>query len=117
MKNITLLIVLCISMLTITACSLGGSLTPTSPETYKLQVINDSSYTVCYLYISPVASEEWGEDWLESNTIDSGEDFIFDVEPGVYDLRADDCNNEILATAEDVDLSTEDRSWTLSDIE
>jgi hypothetical protein len=116
MKKIAFSIALSMIFLSIIACSVGSTATPTSVVTHKLQVINDSSFTVCYVYISLNTSEEWGNDWLESNTIDPGEDYIFEVEPGVYDLRADDCDNATLATEQGVDLTTEDKSWTLSDL-
>jgi hypothetical protein len=88
--------------------------TEAPPGTFQLQVVNESNSTVCYVYISPSDSNSWGDDWLGTETISSGEEYVFEVEPGTYDLKADDCDNVELATEEGVEFN-EDKVWTLSD--
>lgn len=63
----------------------------------SITLVNNSDETICYVYISPTTSDEWGEDWLGSTeVIDPGDQRVFNVEPGVYDLLATDCDdNEI----------------------
>jgi len=39
-----------------------------------LRIINESEETICSVFISPVTSGEWGDDWLgENETILPGE--------------------------------------------
>ena len=93
-------------------------LVPTSSDvqsgTYSLTVINESDSSICYLYVSPDASDNWGSDQLgEDEVLDAGESFeVFNIDPGVYDLRAVTCDDEEV-TRHDVDF-TEDKTWTIT---
>lgn len=78
-----------------------------------LVVENQSDLTICYLYVSPTTSDTWGDDMLgASGTIAPGESFTVQVDPGTYDLRVDDCENNSLAERTGVDL-TSGFTWTL----
>jgi hypothetical protein len=88
---------------------------PQTGETHALQVVNDSSIAVCFMYISPSSSQDWGEDWLGSDTIQPGDEFDFTVEAGTYDLEARDCDQNVLSTQPGVEV-TQDTTWTLSDL-
>ncbi len=93
----------------------GTTLTVGKPGAHVLTVENDSSTEVCYIYISPVTSDEWGEDWLGlKETIDTGEMRYFFVDPGTYDLMAADCDGNEVAREEQVEID-DDITWTLSD--
>jgi hypothetical protein len=77
-------------------------------------VYNDSSETVCFIYISPSTSDTWGEDWLGDDVIAPGDTYTFDVPAGTYDLEANDCDGNALGTQVEVDLS-EPLEWTFTD--
>ena len=84
-----------------------------SRATSRLFVDNTSDSEVCFIFISPSAGDEWGDDQLGANeTIMTGHTRIFYVRPGTYDLMARDCSDEVLAEQLDVDLSS-DKTWTL----
>ena len=75
---------------------------------------NRSNVDVCYVFISPSNGEDWGEDWMGGNeAIAIGEQRMFYVKPGTYDLQALDCDENVLAEEYEADLST-GTSWTLS---
>ena len=58
-----------------------------------MTVINTSSVTICYLYVSPSTDTSWGDDQLGSSVIAPGQSFtITDIPFGTYDLRAEDCS-------------------------
>jgi len=65
----------------------GSSGTTVSNAT--LVVVNNSSYDIYYLYVSPSSSSEWGNNQLTS-TLYSGYSFTLNnIPPGEYDLHAD----------------------------
>lgn len=70
----------------------------TSSDTV-LEVINNTSEDVCYLYISPSTSDDdWGDNWIsESERISVGQKMTFSMETGMYDVRAETCQEEVLA--------------------
>jgi len=63
-----------------------------------LTVQNESAYTVCYLYLSPTTSDEWGDDWLgEDEVLAPGATRRFTLAAGEYDAIARDCNRQVIA--------------------
>jgi hypothetical protein len=86
----------------------GFAAASASSLTASLDVLNNSPDSICYLYISPETSDSWGADWLgESETIAQGENRTFFMGPGLYDLRAEDCDNNVLAESHDNELDGE----------
>jgi hypothetical protein len=78
-------------------------------------VENNSSTTVCYLYMAPSSQTEWGDDWLGSDTLPTGTTFtISNLASNTYDLKAEDCSHNILATQLGVAVPPND-TWTLTD--
>ena len=73
----------------------------------NVTLVNNSGETVCFVYISPVTDDMWGDDWLGAvETISSGSSHSFDVPDGTnYDMRADDCDHNELSVVWDVDIS------------
>lgn len=69
-----------------------------------VEVTNNSSITICYLYLSPSEIAEWGEDQLgEENSIPPGASFtIFEIPAGTYDLRAEDCSHAEIGVEEGI---------------
>lgn len=55
----------------------------------SVRVVNNSGYTIYYLYISPSSSGTWGPDQHGSSVISSGYSFtVNNIPAGTYDLRA-----------------------------
>lgn len=79
-----------------------------------LEILNNTSEDIWYIYISPSTSDSWGEDWLDQDILASNGSYYFTLPPGIYDLRA--ANDEDLTINElyEVDL-TNDQTWTLFD--
>jgi hypothetical protein len=80
----------------------------------NVTLVNDSGETICYVYISPTEDDYWGDDWLgSSETVPSGDRRGFDVEDGVYDLMAEDCNENQLDVQWEVDIRGT-YTWTVN---
>jgi len=93
-----------------TTITIGG------PGMVGLALDNQSSDTICGVYISPSNLDEWGEDWLgAAEDVLAGDQRIFFIEPGVYDLLAQDCEGAELAVEVEADLIEDWMTWTLSD--
>lgn len=79
----------------------GGGLVP-------LRAINASQSELCYVYASFSDADVWGEDWLgaaETMTPDGVR--VFFLEPGVYDLLAEDCSGQIVEELYGIDIRQE----------
>lgn len=82
---------------------------------YNLYIVNESSYTVCYLYVAPSSSSDWGPEQLgDSNTLAPGQTFTLQgLSSGNYDLNAQDCSNNVLAQYMDFNIPEYD-TWTIT---
>ena len=82
----------------------------------ELVIYNDSAVAVCYLYISPTTSDEWGSDQLgPEELIDARTSyFLSDIPVGMYDIMAEFCDGEQVIE-EGVQLEDE-YTWTLYDM-
>lgn len=68
-------------------------------EDATLHIINESEETICYVYISPVTSNDWGDDWLgDEETISSEKSRVFNLVAGNYDVLLNDCDENQLLT-------------------
>ena len=73
----------------------------------RLTLTNQSDWSVCYVYISPPSEDTWGNDWLGSEEIVKfNQSRIFEVQPGVYDIRAENCDYIGLNEQYEIDVST-----------
>jgi hypothetical protein len=79
----------------------------------SLTLINQTADSICYVYISPVTSQYWGDDWLGSDIISGSSQYTFAVPAGAYDLRAEFCGTSDSVEERQVDL-TADSTWTIS---
>jgi uncharacterized protein YraI len=71
--------------------------TQPAPRQVTLTVVNTTGDTIYLLYVSPNTSTDWGIDRLGiDTTLSPGESFSLSVEPGVYDLKAENDDLEIL---------------------
>ncbi len=97
-----------------TAVQVSATLAPLldSHET-TLRIINNTTDPICYVFISPAAGEGWGSDWLgENQTIDLEQGVTFTVGTGMYDLRVENCDREVLAESLDQHLEG-DMHWVV----
>ncbi len=78
-----------------------------------ITLINNSDQDICYVYISPTTSDEWGEDWLGAvEIVGPGEQRTFEVDPGTYDMMATDCDDNEIDTQWEVEVTTSYR-WVI----
>jgi len=54
----------------------------------KLCVINNTSWTMVALYLSPAASTSWGPSLLQASVAPGGNAKVTSIEPGTYDVQA-----------------------------
>ncbi len=91
---------------------------PTSAPGAVLEVENRSGAPICYLYVSPTSSAEWEgahQRLVPGQPIAPDETRVIAVEPGEYDLLAQDCLRNNLATRFGVRLEQGGAlTWTLS---
>jgi S1-C subfamily serine protease len=81
----------------------------------ELEIVNESSEFVCYVFISPSGAQNWGFDQLGVDEgIGSGESRVFELPGGMYDLLIEDCDARTLIDERNLDL-TEGGVYTLTD--
>lgn len=84
-------------------------------EAIEVTIVNDSNLTICYVFISPETSTEWGDDLLgRSDTLGRGEEWTGDLFTGVYDIMFLDCERETLVEQYGFDFE-EDVTLTFPD--
>jgi hypothetical protein len=123
-----LMIVFAAFMLVVIACSCGdidtgtttgGTTGTTTGGTSEgtVTVINNSSISICYVFVSPDELTEWGNDILgDTDTLEPGETLSVTVAPGVYDLGAFDCEQNSIDEDHDITVAAgEERTWTFTD--
>jgi hypothetical protein len=72
---------------------------------------------VCYLFISPVHKDDWGEDWLgEDESLRPGASRAFTLTAGKYDMQALDCDSQVIAEVRGRTLSGR-AAWKITDRE
>jgi len=63
---------------------------PTPAQATTLEITNDSGADICYVYLAPSYSDQWGDDLLGGAVIADGESFTLTGIPfGAYDLKAE----------------------------
>jgi len=94
--------------------SKGGGGSTGSTGAISLELSNQSGVEVCYVYISPTTSDEWGADWLgDTETVMPGSRRAFDVDAGSYDLLAADCAENVIDERYGVSINSA-MDWTLT---
>ena len=90
-----------------------GGETPSVSGDAELVVENLADDSICFLYVSPSESSDWGDDQLgETAVIDPGDTWsVFDVPTGTYDLRAELCEGDYVEES-DVLIDGE-YTWTI----
>jgi hypothetical protein len=93
--------------------SLSWAITGEAVGAVSVTLFNNSGQTVCYVYISPSTSSEWGDDWLGADVVGDGNSYTFDVAAGTYDFKAEDCDHNAMDTQFGIALSG-DWDWTIN---
>jgi len=84
---------------------LEGVMTWTITGLASLEITNNSSTPITYLYISLSESDSWGEDWLGSSEIGAGAAYTAgDITRGKYDIKATDADGNVIEVVYHVDL-------------
>ena len=79
----------------------------------SLTVVNESPAPVCHMWIADPESNSFGNNWLENNTtIPPGSTMTFAVFPGRYDVKAEDCDFNILRLELDKPI-LDDQIWAI----
>ncbi len=85
-----------------------------SPGLVPLRVSNDIGQDICYVFISPEVSDNWGDDRLgASEVLGGGETRLFFLSRDTYDLMVQDCSGNTLAEQYGFLLQVEG-TWFLS---
>jgi hypothetical protein len=72
----------------------------------SLQLVNESADTITDVYISPVESDAWGDNWLATEVIGSGESLtVGGIPPGVYDVKAATSTGDTIEVIYSVEIS------------
>lgn len=76
----------------------------TAASAANVEIINNTDgWDIWYIYISPVTSDSWGDDWLGSEILYDGEYIVFDVPAGTYDIMlVDEDDDEYIQYGVDV---------------
>ena len=78
-----------------------------------LEVTNASDKIIDMLYLSPVDSDTWGQDVLGGDVIPiDGSYLIYDIDPGSYDVRAEDVDGALIEAIYNVYLDG-DHYWNV----
>jgi hypothetical protein len=95
----TLRVLTCFSALWLLASAGCQLVVPPNENTASLRVVNNSSWTIYYLRVSPSSQGTWGPDQLGSNVLRPGTSFTVTSIPcnRSYDFRVEDANSAVLA--------------------
>jgi hypothetical protein len=87
---------------------------PIGARTATLTMVNRSGEAVCYVQISPVTDDTWGDHWLgSSETVADGARREFEVDPGDWDMRALACDQETIHEARQVPVGLTGFEWVV----
>jgi serine protease Do len=79
----------------------------------SLELTNSSENPIFALFISPTASDNWGDDWLGNEIIQVGDSFVVtDIPIDTYDIQVRDADNTSMGTLYSIYLKGEN-TWTV----
>jgi hypothetical protein len=83
----------------------GGS---SGAATSEFIVVNQSSYEICWVYLSSADTDKWGPDQLRDDTIPAGGRYTLrGIPPGVYDVSFNACDQSVESLDDyGIDLTT-----------
>src|SRR5688572_10684887 len=66
-------------------------------ELVLLTIVNDFDVPICNVYFAPSTATSSGPDRLgDAEVIEAGTERTWEVEPGIYSIVLQDCDNELL---------------------
>lgn len=88
--------------------TLGESVAKPRASAGVFTLVNQSSVPICYVYISPINADNWGDDQLGAREIvDTGMQRDFEFEPGLYDVLLLDCDGNELQDSRRIEVGAE----------
>lgn len=85
-------------------CAATNDSTDAAPA--SLNIINESQAPICNVYFSLNSDTAWGGDQLASGEeIAAGATHSFDITAGDYDVRVEDCNQDMLLQEQGISIS------------
>ena len=91
--------------------------TPTSIPKSKastIEITNVSGQDIGFLFIAASDEDDWGDDWLNGDTIADGETYqITGIPDGVYDMQANDMENFVIQEIWSVEVKG-NFAWTVN---
>ena len=76
-----------------------------------LILANNGDVEVCYVFISPSGGDSWGDDRLpegDDGVVLVGEEMVFSVNAGIYDVQARDCDDNVLDEIYEAELPVDE---------
>ena len=80
----------------------------------EVEVTNESSWEIHEIYFSPSSQDDWGEDHLGKQILETGMSLVLtDVSSGRWDIRLVDEDSDV-CVLEDVHI-TDSETWVVTD--
>lgn len=73
-------------------------------DTVPLTVVNRTTESLCFLYVSPRGRDVWSDDAL-SGTVEPQRRGALRLPPGVWDLRTENCQHEATGILRDARIT------------
>jgi hypothetical protein len=112
-------VLMCVMMVAAAvACTDTGQEPEPASDVGTVTVVNGSTQTICFLYTSPSASDDYGEDRLDSfGIIEPGASFTLNgVPPGANDFLAENCAEDTIEEEWEVNVTAgQTLTWTVND--
>ena len=70
-----------------------GTFVASAQELPTIRIVNNTGYTICYLFVSSSESDDWGEDLLGEDVLEDGKTFTYKLSQPLnqfYDIVAED---------------------------
>ncbi len=89
---------------------------PALSSAATVEFVNQSSWDIYEIYLSPSSESSWGDDYLERDVLSKGDSLtITDVDPGSWDVMVVDEDGD-KCVIEGVKFSRNDRDrWVIKD--
>lgn len=90
--------------------------TPMLASAATVEFVNQSTWEIHEIYLSPSSQSSWGDDYLEADILEKGDSLtITDVEPGKWDVMVVDEDGD-KCIIEGVRFSQSDKDrWVIKD--
>lgn len=79
-----------------------------------VRIVNELDAEICELYISPIASERWGENLLNENTVPPDDNRVVFHSYEEFDIQVRDCDGGIMDEQFGIFLPSEGLNWKVN---